>query len=152
MARPTKLTEALTAKICELLSEGLSQTKVCDMVDISMDAFARWMKDNAEFSGAVKKAKAECERWHLNQIKAGSREGHWQASAWFLERTQPAVYGRVAALPAPPTENTVKTKLDRLIEGFDAYVQAKHQPDYIDTSDEQPDDTDDSEADNEQTI
>ena len=131
MARPTKLTEALTAKICELLSEGLSQTKVCDMVDISMDAFARWMKDNAEFSGAVKKAKAECERWHLNQIKAGSREGHWQASAWYLERTNPKTYGRVATLPAPQTENAVQTKLDLLLEGF---KRETHAPDYIDTT------------------
>ncbi len=145
MARPTKLTEALTAKICELLSEGLSQTKVCDMVDISMDAFARWMKDNAEFSGAVKKAKAECERWHLNQIKAGAREGHWQASAWYLERTNPATYGRVQMLPAPLTENSTKTKLDRLIEGFEAYIHAPDEPD----EQGEPDTADEVEADNE---
>ena len=124
MARPTKLTEALTAKICELLAEGLSTAKTCDLVGIDASTFTRWTNDNAEFCTAIKKAKAENERWHLNQIKAGSREGHWQASAWYLERTNPATYGRPAPLPPPPPVDTTKTKLDRLIEGFEAYIHA----------------------------
>lgn len=144
MARPSKYSAELTAKICELLAEGLSTAKVCDLVGINPDTFTEWNKSNPEFSEAIKKAKAENERWHLAQIRTGAREGHWQASAWYLERTQPATYGRVQMLPAPLTENSTKTKLDKLIEGFEAYIHAPDEPD----EQGEPDTADEVEADN----
>ena len=131
MARPSKYTDDLVAKLCELIAEGLSIAKACDLCGIGVTTYQRWHDEYEQFRIAVKRARAECERWHLNQIKAGSRNGAWQASAWYLERTNPKTYGRVATLPAPQTENAVQTKLDLLLEGF---KRETHAPDYIDTT------------------
>ena len=46
-----------------------------------------------EFSNAVKKALADGELYHVNNIRRHA-QNNWQASAWMLERKFPKKYGR----------------------------------------------------------
>lgn len=47
-----------------------------------------------DFLGAVEKARAEAVLRNLNVIQKAAQEGSWQASAWYLERTNPRKWGR----------------------------------------------------------
>lgn len=47
-----------------------------------------------ELSEAVKKAKGEAVVRAMALIQNAASSGTWQASAWFLERTQPSFFGR----------------------------------------------------------
>lgn len=97
-----KLTPELQQKICDYISQGNYNDTACKAVGISTQTFYVWLKRGAEstrgiyadFSGAVKKAQAQAEAWHLSQITAASRRGIWQASAWYLERKHPERWGR----------------------------------------------------------
>lgn len=43
---------------------------------------------------SIEKARAEATLRNLQIIQTSAQNGSWQASAWFLERTMPAMYGR----------------------------------------------------------
>jgi transposase len=45
---------------------------------------------------SIEKARAEATLRNLQVIQTSAQNGNWQASAWFLERTMPAQYGRRA--------------------------------------------------------
>lgn len=47
-----------------------------------------------EFLEAVEKAKAEAVQRNIGIIQKAATVGSWQAAAWWLERTQTALYGR----------------------------------------------------------
>lgn len=129
MARPTKYSEPLVTALCAIIEGGTTIKLACDAVGITTETYNQWNKNNLEFADAVKKARATGAQNLLNDIKTAGRSGTWQASAWILERSYSEHYGRVAVLPAPPTENSIKTKLDMLIEGFKRETHAPDEPD-----------------------
>ena len=45
---------------------------------------------------SIEKARAEATLRNLQVIQTSAQNGSWQASAWFLERTMPALYARRA--------------------------------------------------------
>jgi hypothetical protein len=47
-----------------------------------------------EFVESVEKARAEAVVFNLAVIRKAAQAGHWQAAAWYLERTRPDEYGR----------------------------------------------------------
>lgn len=54
-----------------------------------------WEKRTVDFAAMVAQAKARGKYEHIKNIKAaGATPDHWQASAWYLERTDPERFGR----------------------------------------------------------
>jgi hypothetical protein len=89
--RPTKRTAAITARIGEAISLGLTYQEAAEIVGIDDDTLTRWNKI-PEFYGAIKSACAAGKLARLKYIVAGVQG--WQGSAWFLERRFPAEFAR----------------------------------------------------------
>ena len=100
--QPTKFTPKTKEKILKAIRLGLSITKACNVAGIEYNTYRNWETkalydkepDYVDFFQECERAKDEREAFHLNQIVQASRDGTWQASAWFLERSLPNVYGR----------------------------------------------------------
>lgn len=63
--RPSKYRPEYCEKVITLMREGLSKTEVCAELDISWDTLARWQKEIAEFSEAIKKGQKLSEAWWM---------------------------------------------------------------------------------------
>ena len=129
MARPTKLTPQLQDTLCGLIAEGHTQAAACAACGIHEDTFRSWKVRGATakrgaffgFLEAVKRASAQWEQSHLDNIKAAATQPSistkhvvriapdgsettettttetapvWTASAWLLERRVPDRYSR----------------------------------------------------------
>lgn len=113
----SKLTPKLQARVVLALKNGNYQDTAARLSGIAPSTFydyiQRGERDIAEgnrhtphavFSESVKNARAEAEVMLLaNIVRAGSRPENWQASAWVLERTMPAKYGRRTEVKAELT-------------------------------------------------
>lgn len=57
MGRPTKYSQKLIDKICALIeADTYTVSEICRMVNINPDTYYTWLKENSEFSDAIKKA------------------------------------------------------------------------------------------------
>ena len=116
LGRPSKLDETTIKRLNTALKIGLSQKKSALFSGISETTFYRWQRryhkideacggdpDNIknaddlelwEFWQSLKKAKVEGEINHLGVITKAAENGVWQASAWFMERSNPEEWGK----------------------------------------------------------
>ena len=116
VGRPSKLTDDTVRKLNQGLKLGLSQKKAANFAGISETTFYRWQRefkriDNGchgnpdpiktaddlnlwEFWQSIKKAKIEGELGHLAVINKAASNGVWQASAWYLERSNPEEWSK----------------------------------------------------------
>ena len=102
--RNTKLTEELIDRICEALRAGNYIETACAFAGIAPATYYRWVAESeqddasellVEFREAVKRARADAEVRNVALIqKAAQDPNKWQASAWWLERSFPARWGR----------------------------------------------------------
>jgi len=86
--RPYKKTPECEQSIIDLLSEGNTRKTSCIASGISEDTFARWIKEDEDFAGSVKKAEEEAVARNVKVIHEASKST-WQAAAWWLERRRP---------------------------------------------------------------
>ncbi len=101
MARPTKLTPQLQAKICDAIRVGCYVETAAAYCGISKDTFYRWLRQGAkaksgiykDFSDAVEKAMADAEFRDV-MIISNAATSDWKAAAWKLERRAPERWGR----------------------------------------------------------
>jgi|13_taG_2_1085334.scaffolds.fasta_scaffold62780_1 hypothetical protein len=116
LGRPSKLDEETIKKLNAALRVGLSQKKSAIYAGIGETTFYRWQRrfneideacqgdpDNIgnvedlelwDFWQSIKKAKVTGEISHLGVISKAAENGVWQASAWFLERSNPEEWGK----------------------------------------------------------
>ena len=81
---------------------------------INKDTLFAWLRQGArdesgpfkEFSDSVSKAMAEAEMTDLGRIQEAAKT-NWQASAWRLERRNPARWGRKDRTPVAPEEESI---------------------------------------------
>ncbi len=92
MSRPTLYTLELSDKLCALVKGGLPLNKAAEHEGITYETMRAWGKKNAEFSVALKKARAEAQAQSIAVIRSGSQG--WQGEAWYLERSDPKNWGR----------------------------------------------------------
>jgi len=95
MARPLKLNETITKKLCEALAIGCTRKQAAQYAGISASTFYGWM-DRAtnrkepeflEFLDRIEKANAQRVISNLAVIRrAATEDKNWQAAAWLLER------------------------------------------------------------------
>lgn len=112
MGRPAKLLDESTAKtVLDALSVGCSIRTACEAAGLGRTTFKVWMlKGKAAsddptnepyqaFRAGVKKARAEGEKRALEIIR-DAMPTTWTAAAWYLERSNPARWGKVDRLKA----------------------------------------------------
>jgi hypothetical protein len=118
--QPTKITDALIAKVCDLIEEGnfIDTAAVC--AGISYGTYYNWHKwgdrKSDDFRGgayekffkAVKDAERRGE-YHILQCLFDAEGKNWIRYAWVLERRFPGKWGRrYQQLPASQAEDGVK--------------------------------------------
>ena len=80
-------------RIIRTLELGMTQAAACNVGGIHVDTFHEWMNTRPEFSERVKSARDNGKREALERIIAAAKlPQHWQAAAWYLERSFPAEY------------------------------------------------------------
>lgn len=109
MPRPAKLNDERVKTIVDAIKVGCSIRVACRAAGIGVTTFKTWMSrgksketDDAPyraFRAAIKKARTHGE-FHALMIIQEAMPDHWQAAAWFLERSRPARWGRVDRLKA----------------------------------------------------
>lgn len=94
--RPTKLTPAVQARICEAIEDGNYYQPSCARAGIHFTSFLNWMQRGQEeqegiyfdFFNAVTRAEAEAEAKMVSQWKEQIPED-WRAARDFLARRHP---------------------------------------------------------------
>ncbi len=94
MARPTKYTSEIVARIVQAIEIGSTYELAAAYGGISYDTFNEWNKNKIAFSEAVKAAEGRAAVKWLAKIEQAASDGSWQAAAWKLERRYPQSYGR----------------------------------------------------------
>ena len=94
MARPTKCTQEVTARMVECLEIGSTYKAAAMAGGINVNTFRTWMNKGTRkgarqpysgFHEAVKAAEAQAERHALQRVRDAMPKS-WQAAAWLLER------------------------------------------------------------------
>lgn len=135
MARPTKLTKQVKAKILEALKLGATREHAAAYAGIASRTFYNWMSQGKgdekgpylQFFHDVKKAEGENTVAMLGIVKAASQTD-WKAAAWCLERcrgytrtkaiqlTVEAEQGDAAEKEGQSVREILLQKLERLSE------------------------------------
>ena len=100
-----KLSKININKLLDFIAQGMTVENACFVTGISEKTYYLWFnqgKEDAEneteslqrklYEG-IPAARALCEQTHLQNIMEAGKK-NWRASAWFLERTRPHIYGR----------------------------------------------------------
>jgi len=100
--RPSKATIDRLQLVVEGIEKGLPYDTACAIAGICYQTFRNWIKQGEQeesgiffdFLESVKKAEANSEQNHIDNITQAGGEGMWQASAWMLERRYPRKWGK----------------------------------------------------------
>jgi hypothetical protein len=80
-------------QLLSLLRFGHTIRNACAAVGISERVFYEWCEKNAAFSAEVTRARAA---GRVQIVERILKSPDWRALSWYLERTDPEQYGRVA--------------------------------------------------------
>jgi transposase len=95
MARPTKLNDELTKRLCYLIEKGYSYKRACESSGITYVTFNEWMKSAeepssqylfTEFSSKIREAESRCILKKLDLIDSAINEGNVNVAMWYLDR------------------------------------------------------------------
>lgn len=85
---------------------GMSNVKASEFAGFTEAALYEWIAKGeadldkgqdtifVEFIETLKKNRAECQAFHLQNVIRAGQNGSWQASAWILERVFPSSFGQ----------------------------------------------------------
>ncbi len=131
MARPSKLTPEIQAKIVEAITAGNYLETSARYAGVGVATFYTWMSKGEgkhakspykEFREAVEKARADAEVRNIALIQRTAQEGTWQAAAWFLERSHPQKWGKRSAVEVTGSDGGA-VKLDISVDELERRVQ-----------------------------
>lgn len=103
-----KLTDELTARVCEYIGQGQGTQEACERSGIARRTYFDWRQQGqealdrgdtespyAKFLDATRAAEAAFEAHHLKTIVEAAEAGPrtWTAAAWLLERRWPQRWG-----------------------------------------------------------
>ena len=121
VGRKCKLTPELSSKICKYIEDGNYAIHACNAVGINDTTFYDWLKRGdiditdgkdsifSQFLRLIKEAEAKGILKHVKNITKIASEGEWTASAWFLERKYPELFGK--RVVEPVIENKILIQL-----------------------------------------
>lgn len=84
---------------------GMNNIKACEFAGFTDKVLYKWIQRAeidlekgqesvfVEFLETLKKTRAECQAFHLQNVIRAGQNGNWQASAWILERLFPSSFG-----------------------------------------------------------
>lgn len=98
LGRRSKLTPELRRRFGSMLGRGHTIRDACGALGIGEKTYFRWCELHPTFLTETQHARARG-RIRIVQSILDSRD--WRAQAWYLERTDPAEFGRVAERPIP---------------------------------------------------
>jgi len=78
--RPTKYDPAYCDEVIEHCRDGASLTSFAASIAVARSTINEWMEHHAEFSEAVKVAKAVCASWWEKTARANARDGGGNAT------------------------------------------------------------------------
>lgn len=81
VGRPSKYSPAYRDLVIEHMSEGASLTSFAAEIGVARSTINEWIAEHAEFSEAVKIAKAKCAAWWEKVNRAIARDGGGTGSA-----------------------------------------------------------------------
>ena len=87
----TKKTSELLEKLFAYLKIGFSNEETCTLCGISKETFYDWKKKDIDFSDRINRSRLDGEAYLVSKI---TKHDTWQSSAWLLERTRHAKYGK----------------------------------------------------------
>src|SRR5690348_5560790 len=100
MPRPLELTDDVALAVAASLEDGCSIADACALAGIGESTYHGWIKRAAagespfvEFAELTRAARAKGRLVHVQAIRAAAADD-WRASAFFLERSDPANWGR----------------------------------------------------------
>lgn len=118
--RPFTLSPELTEVVCTSLRAGNYLETAAASAGVTSRSLRLWVQKGHDarkrkvrnryrrFLDAIEKAQADGEVSHVKAV-VDARAEHWQASAWWLERTRPERFGRRDKVLV---ENSVREELD----------------------------------------
>lgn len=83
---------------------GMNNIKACEFAGFTDKVLYEWINKGeadleegqdsiySEFVETLKKTRAECQAFHLQNVIRAGQNGNWQASAWILERLFPTSF------------------------------------------------------------
>jgi len=119
MGRPSKITDELEQKFCELVMLGNSWDAACGECGITDRTFRYWMirgqsgkkgdERYRKFYERVRSAEATAESALLSEVRSAA-QGDWRAATWMLERRWSKRWGYKAQV-----EVTVRSEFQAMI-------------------------------------
>ena len=88
IGRPLAINKEMEEEIIQLLSDGMSQTKVALAMGINEKTIMDHRERFSEFSERIEKAKRATDALAHKSVKVGMLKD-WKAGAWWLERRHP---------------------------------------------------------------
>jgi len=83
---------ATTRVLLEAIRSGLSKKFAAKLAGINQSTVRNWRETDPLFARELEAARAEFVQKHVGRIDHHSKR-NWMASAWLLERTEPADFG-----------------------------------------------------------
>jgi hypothetical protein len=122
VARPTKYSTDLAARICVHLRYGAPLEVAAQAECVSPASLQRWQHRYPAFREQLEKARAQCVLDCLKGLNTAAKRGDWRPAAWLLERLEPQAFGppclrvQLEAGPSPAQlEALSDEELDALI-------------------------------------
>jgi hypothetical protein len=115
--RPRALDDTKRREVCALISAGCGIAAAAKFVGCNPVTIRRESMRNADFFEDLRKAELAAQALPLQAIRKAAST-HWRAAAWFLERTQPLVFGR--RRPTTFAENDIRAALELVHEVMQA--------------------------------
>ena len=112
MARPSKLTGERQQKILDALRAGNYLETAARYAGVHRDTLNEWRKKFPDFSDAVDEARAAAEAKNVAIVQRAA-ELHWQAAAWWLERSFPERYGRRERREIANADGPIRVEVER---------------------------------------
>lgn len=126
MTRPSDLTPELQSQLINILSTGVPIRDACAFVGIAESTYYKWMKRGEagkkgdkvyiEFFQSAMRARVQARVGAVAKIRQSVMDGNTDDARWFLERSDPANWGRKDMLIQlgldPALLKTLKTKAD----------------------------------------
>lgn len=117
MARPVKYTDEIALQIVEALEAGNSIANACSLAGIVESTYHLWVERGddgeepfSEFSELTRRARARGQQKRVKAITT-AEDDDWRAAAWFLERSDPANWGRRDAVDVTSKGKQIQTQV-----------------------------------------
>jgi transposase-like protein len=94
LGRPTKATDDRIAAIVLAIASGVPVGHAARAAGVHRSTLSAWRAENSDISDRLEKAEAEAVQFHVAIVRKAAIDGVWTASAWWLERTHPAEFGK----------------------------------------------------------